>query len=172
MKDIKFYGLFRDDTMKCPLAVSTDEDDIKDAQSGYDEPTVILEIDFMDYLCLLGQLDYDIAEELSWLFNVKPDSKYLVVLIRSTWNGASGYRMNTPLEEIFTRDYETKVRDIKIYRRGKIISWIESHHDVPTGHRVIAYRLNQQEQKKLHIAEVQKIIDFAQEEYDKVAQND
>lgn len=59
---------------------------------------------------------------------------YLIYLKNCTWNGSSGFKIVSDVNDIFYRGYDCKIHLSQGYKRGRVLKCIEYHHDVPTGH--------------------------------------
>lgn len=130
----------------------------------YDDNTYVQNYDNIEY----DYTDeYENSEFIHALMNYKAYDHYLVVLFGATWNGASGYRFFDKYDECFYRDYDASMYVTGASVKGKCLTLREHHHDVPMGHRSIIIGLTENEYQKLENKDVQEIIEYAENMFDK-----
>jgi hypothetical protein len=104
-------------------------------------------------------------EELEWLLEsyLNEHPYYLVFASGCRWNGASGYKICTNINDTVYRDYEVT---LTLEEQGKdCIKCRESSHDVPMGSTTIIIGLTNEEYEKLEDASFEEVEKFAMSKF-------
>lgn len=83
---------------------------------------------------LIEGVDVTELEDFSMESYIQPADHYLVYLKNSTWDGASGFRIVSDVEETLLRGYNHSVYFKDSISEGRVLVCEESHHDSPMGH--------------------------------------
>lgn len=97
---------------------------------------------------------------------IKDAGSYLIVIKHCRWDGSTGYRLINDKRGVLARDYDVTQTDPKSTRKKKVMTWVESSHDVPTGSPAAAIALTKREtnyiQMLLGMGDFDKIDDFVE----------
>lgn len=105
-----------------------------------------------------ASIDYDmINSELNSIFD--DYYGYLIWAVGCKWNGATGYTIVKDKGQIFRRDYDISVYDLKKNSKHAI-EWLETSHDVPTGHKAYAIGLTPRDYERLENATFEDVEKF------------
>lgn len=120
-----------------------------------------LGVPYANILWETGRYDNDRFERMSAKL-IKPADHYLVFAVRCRWDGASGYKLANGIEECFRRSYDATIRPVSVSRGGKILTCIESGHDVPTGGTTYVIALTEREYQSLLNKKYRFVCSFAE----------
>lgn len=90
--------------------------------------------DIKQAVSLIEGVDVTELEDFSMKPCIQSADHYLVYLKNSTWNGSSGFRVVSDVEETLERGYDCSVYFKDSISEGKVLVCEEFHHDSPMGH--------------------------------------
>lgn len=90
---------------------------------------------------------YDLEEMVGEL--IKKSNHYLVIACNHTWDGRTGYKIADSFADAISRNYDACIYPVDVTSGGKILTCVESSHDVPMGATTYIIALTNREKEMI-----------------------